>query len=80
MLKTDFGLYKKDTTVKAYVPEKEIEDKIAIDFNEEETPAKDSIKKKKPSKLQKKIHSLKEKLNKFGEDAKEEEEEEFDFD
>ena len=46
MLKTDFGLYKKDTTVKAYVPEKEIEDKIAIDFNEEETPAKDSIKKK----------------------------------
>ena len=80
MLKKDFGLYKKDTTVKAYVPEKEIEDKIEIDFNEEEIPAKDSIKKKKPSKLQKKIHSLKEKLNKFGEDAKEEEEEEFDFD
>ena len=46
MLKTDFGLNKKDTTVKAYVPEKEVEDKIEIDFNEEETPPKDSIKKK----------------------------------
>ena len=80
MLKKDFGLYKKDTTVKAYVPEKEIEDKIEIDFNDDEAPVKDSIKKKKPSKLQKKIDSLKQKLNKFGEDLKEEEEEEFDFD
>ena len=59
MLKTDFGLYKKDTTVKAYVPEKEIEDKIAIDFNEEETPAKDSIKKKSNLNFRKKFIHLK---------------------
>lgn len=81
MLKKDFGLYKNDTTVNEYIPDEEVKDQIEIDFEDKpDEKAQDSIKDKKPSKIKSKLNKLKNKLNKLGEEIKEEEEEEFDFD
>lgn len=74
ILKTEFGLFKKDTTVKAFQPKENPKEELKIEFNPTNTPS--------PSEPEpiKKDSKLKEKLKKWKEQKEKEEKEEIGFD
>lgn len=59
ILKTEFGINKKDTSIKKYVPEKKVKEVITIGFDEEKEPKKEDLEPKKNSKMQEKLNRLK---------------------
>jgi hypothetical protein len=73
ILKTEFGLFKKDTTIKAYQPKVQPREELRIDFGEEKTV--DPVEEKK--KTNKLLNNLKEKTGKLKQQQNKEKEEEF---
>ncbi|MFT5778418.1 MAG: hypothetical protein ACI837_001374 [Crocinitomicaceae bacterium] len=74
MWKSEFGLFKNDTTVKEYIHDRTPKDELIIEFN-----PTDSIDVLYDEKLPKRESKLLKKLKKFGAGLKEEEEEDFEI-
>lgn len=65
ILKTEFGLYKNDTTVKIYQEQKKPKEELFIDFGDQQNdPSKQLQKPEKDSKLKNKLKTLKEQSEK----------------
>jgi hypothetical protein len=65
MLKAEFGLFGKDTTVKMYVPKATPKEEITVKFGPDKHPQSTEIKKKtKETKLKKTMQSWKEEQEK----------------
>lgn len=75
ILKSEFGLFKKDTTIKAYQPKVQQREELRIDFGKEETV--DPVEEKK--KTNKLLNNFKEKANKLKQQQEKEKENEIIF-
>jgi hypothetical protein len=73
ILKSEFGLFKKDTTIQMYQPQMRQREEIRIQFDEEEES--NPVEEKKETK--ERMNKLKEKMNKLKQNQQKEQEEEF---
>ena len=82
MLKTEFGVFKNDTTVKEYKEEEAPKEEIKIDWNPttgSEENEKESEQEKEKDKPEKKESKLKKALERLKQQQKKEEEEQEEF-